>query len=81
MPRLSPPSPALNRLRAAAGLIPLIEDGITHSRIDVKRAATMTAFCEWAANHELAGDPEAERLTADVKSGLERLRPVLAKAA
>lgn len=79
MPRLSPPSPALNRLRAAAGLIPLIEDGLTHSRIDTRRAASMTAFCMWAVDHDIAaGNPEAERLTADVKSGLERLKPFLA---
>jgi hypothetical protein len=77
MAQLSPSSPALNRLRAAAGLIPLIEDGLTHSRIDNSKAESMVAFCQWATNHDITGSQEADRLTSNVITGIERLQEYL----
>jgi len=77
MAQLSPTSPALNRLRAAAGLIPLIEDGLTHSRIAGNKAESMVAFCQWATNHGITDSPEADRLTTSVKIGIERLQEYL----
>lgn len=73
MSKLSPSTPALNRLRAAAGLIPLIEDGLHQARMGVQRAENMVNFCEWATDHELTCD-EAVRLTTDIKEGLERIK-------
>lgn len=76
MAKPSPSSPALNRLRAAAGLIPLIEDGLRQARMGELRAEKMIKFCEWAADHELACD-EAVRLTTDIQEGLERIKALL----
>lgn len=71
------PSPALNRLRAAAGLIPLIEDGLRQSKITPEKAALMAEFCSWAADHGLRGDTEADWLAKAVSEGLARLNAVL----
>jgi len=47
MPNQIPPStPAINRLRAAAALIPIIESGFLESRLSVERAVLMASFCE-----------------------------------
>ena len=67
-------TPALNRLRAAAGLIPLIEDGLRQSKITGEKASLMAEFCSWAAQQATEGSPEALRLADDIKSGLERLK-------
>lgn len=72
-----PPTPALNRLRAAGALIPIIESGLADSRISVDRAALMAAFCEWAAENP-PDDPEAARLARSVADGLQRIRLRLA---
>lgn len=74
---LPPSTPALNRLRAASALIPIIESGLTDSRISVDRAALMAAFCEWAAENP-PDDPEAARLARSVTDGLQRIRLRLA---
>lgn len=70
-------SPVLNRLRAAAGLIPLIEDGLRQSTITPEKAALMAEFCAWAANHEHRSDPESDRLAKVVTEGLTRLSALL----
>ena len=74
MSKTPEPTPALNRLRAAAGLIPLIEDGLRQSRITAEKASLMAEFCSWAAQQGTEGGPEALRLADDIKAGLERLR-------
>ncbi|HCN68520.1 MAG TPA: hypothetical protein DIT03_09685 [Candidatus Accumulibacter sp.] len=70
---LPPSTPALNRLRAASDLIPIIESGLADSRISVDRAALMASFCEWAAENP-PDDPEAARLARAVADGLQRIR-------
>ena len=70
---IPPSTPALNRLRAATALIPIIESGLADSRISVERAALMAAFCEWAAENP-PDDPEAARLARAVADGLQRIR-------
>ena len=77
MPKISPPSPELNRLRAVAGLIPLIEDGLRISKIDPERAALMAEFCGWALSQKIDDDPEATRLAGEIERGLVRLKAVL----
>jgi len=78
MSKISPSTPELNRLRAAAGLIPLIEDGLRDSKIDPERAALMAEFCLWAVSQKLEGEPEASRLIGDIERGLERIKTQLA---
>ena len=79
MSKIPEPTPALNRLRAAAGLIPLIEDGLRQSKITAEKAALMSEFCSWAAQQATeGGGPEALRLGDDIKAGLARLRTLLA---
>jgi hypothetical protein len=78
MPKQSPPSPALNRLRAAVALVPIIESGLNDGKIDTERAALMAEFCGWAAQHGLNGDTEALRLEAELNRGLDRLKTLLA---
>jgi hypothetical protein len=70
-------TPALNRLRAAAALIPIIESGLADSKIAHDRAALMAAFCEWATECAPTNSEE-EKLIARIKDGLERLAAVLA---
>lgn len=77
MPKLSDPSPELNRLRAAAGLIPLIEDGLRVGKITPEKAALMAEFCGWALSHGIKNDAEASRLAGEIQSGLARLKIVL----
>ncbi len=38
----------------------------------------MAEFCNWAAQQATEGSPEALRLANDIKSGLERLKALLA---
>lgn len=66
-------SPELNRLRAAAALIPIIESGLVDAKLSAERAALMASFCEWAA--ELGpSEPEAVKLSQDIRDGLQRLK-------
>lgn len=74
---IPPSTPALNRLRAATALIPIIESGLADSRISVERAALMAAFCEWAAENP-PDDPEAARLAGAVADGLQPIKLRLA---
>jgi len=77
MPKINDPSPALNRLRAAVALVPIIESGIADGKIDRERAALMASFCSWAAQHGLGDDREALRLEAELERGLDRLKTML----
>lgn len=67
------PSPELNRLRAAAALIPIIESGLAEAKWSAERAALMASFCEWAA--ELTpSEPEEIKLSESIRDGLRRLK-------
>jgi hypothetical protein len=70
-------TPALNRLRAAAALIPIVESGFADGKILGDRAALMAAFCEWAIEC-VPTNSEEEKLVAKIKDGLERLAGILA---
>ena len=74
--QVPPATPEINRLRAAAALIPIIESGLVTSTLSIERAATMASFCEWTVERPPA-DPEAIRLAATVMSGMRRLKAVL----
>lgn len=65
----SPATPELNRLRAAAGLIPIIETGLTDGKLSIERAALMASFCEWAVTFETQ-DAEQIGLITVVADGL-----------
>lgn len=71
-----PPSASLNRLRAAAALIPIIESGIADSKLTVERASQMITFCEWAVQAS-PGSPEETKLAAIVVTGVQRLKTEL----
>jgi len=75
--QIPPATPEINRLRAAAALIPIIEQGLEVSRFSVERAALMASFCEWTA-HRPYDDPEAIRLAERVRHGLQRIKLPLA---
>jgi hypothetical protein len=66
-------TPAINRLRAAAALIPIIESGLAESRLSAERAALMASFCEWAVESPI-GDPAALRLVESIGTGLRRIK-------
>jgi len=66
-------------LRAAAGLIPIIEAGLIDSKLSVERAALMASFCEWTTEKRSA-DPEAIKLAGSVDEGLKRIKMALAAA-
>jgi len=69
----SPATPELNRLRAAAGLVPIIEMGLADGKLSIERAALMASFCEWAVSFE-SQDAEQQRLVEVVVHGLNRLQ-------
>ena len=77
MSRQIPPStPEINRLRAAAALIPIIESGLLESKLSVDRAALMASFCEWATEN-VPDDPEVVKLAETVGNGLKRIKMAL----
>lgn len=69
-------TPEINRLRAAAALIPIIENGLTQAKLSVERAALMASFCEWTIRNS-PQDPAAAELAETVASGMQRIRRVL----
>ena len=72
-----PQSPALNRLRAAAGLLPLIESGLRDGKISRDRAGLMAEFCSWAATETIPDSSEASILNLEISQGLNRLRMLI----
>ena len=80
MSRQIPPStPEINRLRAAAALIPIIESGLLESKVSVDRAALMASFCEWTTEN-VPDDPEVVKLAETVGNGLKRIKMALSSA-
>jgi hypothetical protein len=80
MSRQIPPStPEINRLRAAAALIPIIESGLLESKLSVERAALMASFCEWTTEN-VPDDPEVVKLAETVGNGLKRIKMALSSA-
>ena len=81
MPRhITPPTPEINRLRAAAALIPIIESGLADAKLSPERASLMAAFCEWTTEND-CDEPEATKLAVKVKDGLKRLKAALSTVA
>lgn len=68
---------SLNRLRAAAGLIPIIEAGLGDGKLANERAALMCEFCAWAAGHGEDLGQEGEKLTSQVQNSLGQLQEKL----
>lgn len=67
-----PPTPERNRLRAAIGLIPLIEAGLRDGKLSESRVKQMTAFCHWAASVEVT-EPDLRDLQAQIQAALAHL--------
>jgi hypothetical protein len=81
MSKQPPPStPEINRLRAAAALIPIIESGLADSRLSVERAALMASFCEWTVEKSF-DDPSVAKLAETVDGGLKRIKTALSSTA
>jgi hypothetical protein len=81
MSKQPPPStPEINRLRAAAALIPIIESGLADSRLSVERAALMASFCGWTVEKPF-DDPSVAKLPETVDSGLKRIKMALSSNA
>ena len=79
MPKALPtPTPTLNRLRAAAGLVPIIETGLADGKLSHERAALMTSFCEWAIQDPIYDEDES-RLAESIHQGLDRLKLQLSR--
>lgn len=74
--QIAPLTPEINRLRAAAALIPIIESGLADLKLSVERASLMASFCEWTTENP-CDEPEAVKLATKVKDGLERLKVAL----
>lgn len=74
--QIPPASPELNRLRAAAALIPIIETGLADAKLTSERAAMMASFCEWTLAVE-PSDSHSLKLIEDIRQGLERLKVAL----
>lgn len=76
------PSPIreLNRLRAAAALLRIIDDGLIGSTLSPARARGLASFCEWAIL-QVYEDPAAASLAQAVTAALQRVQWRLAVAA
>lgn len=70
-------TPRLNRLRAAAGLIAIIEDGLVKGTLTRDRASVMAAFCAWA-HDQPCEDADTQALTRTISDGLERIESMIA---
>jgi len=80
MPKqVPPPTPQINRLRAAAALIPIIESGLLASKLSIERASLMASFCEWTVETP-SDDPDVAKLAEAVGTGLKRIKMVLSAA-
>lgn len=80
MPKSIPEAtPSLNRLRAAAALLPIIESGLRDSKLSTDRAALMATFCEWAAQHP-PGTESEDHLISEIRAGLDRVKQSLQQA-
>ena len=73
----STPSATLNRLRAVAALVPIIQSGLADSKLSRDRANQMANFIEWAANSTPENDVE-QRLVNELNAGLSSLKATLA---
>ncbi len=78
--QIPPSTPEINRLRAAAALIPIIESGLLESKVSVERAASMASFCEWATEN-VPDDPDIVKLAQTVTNGLKRIKMALSAVA
>ena len=78
--QIPPPSPEINRLRAAAALIPIIESGLLASKLSIERAALMASFCEWTVEQP-SDDPNLVKLAETVGNGLKRIKMALSSTA
>ncbi|WP_150428117.1 hypothetical protein [Dechloromonas sp. CZR5] len=79
MPKSLPtPTPTLNRLRAAAGLVPIIETGLVDGKLTQERAALMASFCEWAIQETIHNEDES-LLAESIHQGLDRIKLQLSK--
>ena len=78
-------TPQINRLRAAAALIQIIESGLSKSTISAEKAALMASFCEWSLEKPPLADQNpnigAEKLAEAIGNGLKRIKVVLASPA
>ena len=77
--QIPPPSPEINRLRAAAALIRIIESGLLASKLSVERAALMASFCEWTVEQP-SDDPNLVKLAETVGNGVKRIKLALSSA-
>ncbi len=71
------PSTALNRLRAAAGLLPQIMAGLADGKITVEKAALSAEFCLWALDGADQAGPEGSDCAKSLRQGLETLSGML----
>lgn len=76
MSKTSAPTPQLNRLRAAAALIPIIQSGLANAKLSHERAAQMTQFVEWTTNCT-PEDATEQALVEEVAMGLHNLKSTL----
>jgi hypothetical protein len=71
---------SINRLRAASGLVPLIEDGLNTSQLSAEKATAMAAFCQWAVQDAEGSTAEALKLIDSIQQGLTRIQKQLSTA-
>jgi len=69
---------ALNRLRAATGIIGIVETGLNADKLSRKNALKMIDFCKWVATQN-ATEKEEERLLTSLQQGLARIAEVLSQ--
>ena len=74
------PTAALNRLRAASGLLPQIEAGLRDGKIAREKAALSAEFCRWALDNAAEAGPDGEPFAKALGEGLESLRRALETA-
>ena len=71
------PSAPLNRLRAAACLLPQIETGLRDGKLAHDKAALSAEFCQWALDNASEAGPDGEPFAKALGDGLKSLRRLL----
>jgi hypothetical protein len=66
-----------SRLNAAAALVPIIESGLSNSKLTPERASLMSEFCFWATQADF-GECEKNKATVkEILAGLDRVKALL----
>ena len=66
-----------SRLDAAVALIPIIESGLSNSKLSPERASLMSEFCLWTTQADLGSCEKNQAIAKEILAGLDRVKALL----